>query len=180
MSSFEPVEATTAYTSADTQVKFDVLLEEWEVGNRRWRQHRVLMQEGRTGVVVVAVDPRGFLLLVRQWRAATRQWSWEFPRGFGESDDIGRDALRELSEETGYTSREAEPIGRFYADSGVITNDSAVCVAAVDSTPPGSRDDEINELRWVASADLAGEIASGAINDGITIAAFALWQLRQT
>ena len=64
--------------------------------------------EHRTGAsAVVAALPGDKLLLVRQYRPAVERYTWELPAGGrGEDEDFEAAAMRELTEETGYTSKE--------------------------------------------------------------------------
>jgi ADP-ribose pyrophosphatase len=75
---------------------------------------------GNDYVCMVALTKDGRIPLVRQFRPIIEKYVWELPAGTvdpGETPEAS--AVRELFEETGYTSKAAPtPLGRFAADSG--------------------------------------------------------------
>ena len=57
-------------------------------------------------VVVLPVLPDGRILLIRQYRHATRQYMWELVAGrIDEGENVRQAAARELIEETGYRAK---------------------------------------------------------------------------
>lgn len=74
-------------------------------------------------VVVVATDPEGRLLLVRQFRPAVMQMTLELPAGHvnpGETPE--QSARKELLEETGYEAPEFELLGTLSPSTARFTN----------------------------------------------------------
>ncbi|HHW61338.1 MAG TPA: NUDIX hydrolase [Syntrophomonadaceae bacterium] len=62
--------------------------------------HRV---EHTIGLIIIArLQPSDRVVLIRQYRPALNNYIIGFPAGIADSDDLGREALRELREETGY------------------------------------------------------------------------------
>jgi 8-oxo-dGTP pyrophosphatase MutT (NUDIX family) len=74
-------------------------------------------------VQVVAVNPDGHLLLVRQFRPAVWETTLELPSGHVEQDQTPEEAARaELFEETGHTAEEWLPLGKCASDTGRLGN----------------------------------------------------------
>jgi ADP-ribose pyrophosphatase len=158
----------------------EVWLEDVQLGDRRWAQHRVLVGGGVPGCVVVPVRDDEILLAL-SWRPAVRVWAWELPRGFGRSVGEGADdeapeetGARELLEETGYRVATSRLLGWIWPDSGLLGNTVAVVRAQVAA---GSRrpvtDREVSQTKWVPVAQLPELIADGTLRDGLTLAALA-------
>lgn len=62
--------------------------------------HRI---EHTVGLVIIArLQPSNRVVLIRQFRPALNNHIIGFPAGIADSDDLGREAMRELQEETGY------------------------------------------------------------------------------
>jgi ADP-ribose pyrophosphatase len=107
--------------------------------------------------VMMAVDERGRVLLVRQYRLAVRASLWELPAG---RLDPGETALaaarRELEEETGYRARRWKKLLSFYPSPGYVSEKmtlfQATGLTAGDPTP---MEDESIEARWFTPAQLA-------------------------
>ncbi|MCA1645457.1 MAG: NUDIX hydrolase [Chloroflexi bacterium] len=78
--------------------------------------------EHAPGAAVVAVDPHGQVLLVRQPRPAVNASLLELPAGLVEPGEQPIDcARRELAEETGFAAERLEPLVRFYTSPGFST-----------------------------------------------------------
>src|SRR5277367_4229668 len=66
---------------------------------------RAIVQHGGSAVMM-PVDDRGRVLLVRQYRLPARRYLWELPAGrIDEGESTLQAARRELREETGYTAK---------------------------------------------------------------------------
>lgn len=80
---------------------------------------------GATGIVPIRLDANGRyeVVMVRQYRPALNAYSLEIPAGMRDvaGEDPQATALRELQEETGFTSRDVRPIGQILQAPG-ITN----------------------------------------------------------
>jgi 8-oxo-dGTP pyrophosphatase MutT (NUDIX family) len=152
-------------------------------GDRRWIQHRLILQNGTDGAVVIG-EKDGEVLLVQQFRPVVGELLWELPRGFAEASDLARDseqtavttARREFAEETGMRLEDCQHLGRLWTDSGVMTG----AVAVVKGRVAGDRqvrppDGEIADTRWVPAADLPLLVTSGEVRDALSVAALGLW-----
>ena len=128
--------------------------------------------------VMLAVDGRGRVLLVRQYRLPARGYLWELPAGrLDEGETPLRAARRELLEETGYRARKWKKLVSFYPSPGFLSEKMTVFLAtglvAGEARP---MEDERIECRWFAPREIARWIASGRIMDGKTIAGFLCWR----
>jgi ADP-ribose diphosphatase len=83
--------------------------------------------ESKGAVWIVPVTDDGQIVLIRQYRYAVDDWTWEVPAG-GKHDHTGSDeelARRELSEEVGATCQSLENVGWFY---GAVSTNTGQCV----------------------------------------------------
>ena len=92
------------------------------------------------GVCIVAIDPSGAVLLVRQWRHAVGRALLEIPAGTldrhedGSIEDHAGAAARELEEETGYRAGAWRYLAGFYTAPG-FTSELMHLYLATDLTP---------------------------------------------
>lgn len=78
------------------------------------------LQGKRAGVAVLPVLPSGQIILVLNFRHATRSWELELPRGgTGPTETQEEAALRELKEETGCATSSVIFLGEIATDTGV-------------------------------------------------------------
>ena len=128
--------------------------------------------------VMMAVDNKKRILLVRQYRLAVGQKMWEFPAGGldkGESPLQG--AKRELAEETGYRARKWQKLAIFYGSPGFVAEKMTIFLATNliegKATP---MDDERIECRWFTSAEIDRMLKAGKIIDGKTMIGYLTWK----
>ncbi len=130
--------------------------------------------------VMMAVDGRGRVLLVRQYRLPAEAMLWELPAGRLDPGETPLQAARrELEEETGYRARKWRKLLSFYASPGYIAEKMNVFVATdLIAGLPKPMDDERIRTRWFTPAELRRMIRTGRLIDGKTIAAFLTWQAK--
>lgn len=127
--------------------------------------------------VMMAVDAKNRVLLVRQFRLPANGYLWELPAGrLDEGETPLRAAKRELIEETGYRARKWEKLVSFWPSPGYVSEKMTIFLAtdlaAGDAQP---MDDERIECRWFTKQELGDMIRSGRLQDGKTIAGFLAW-----
>lgn len=131
--------------------------------------------------VMMAVDEKGRILLVRQYRLPARAYLWELPAGrVDPGETVLRAAKRELKEETGYTARKWTRLVSFWASPGYVAEKMTI-YAAEDLTAGDAQpmEDEQIEARWFTLAEIEQMIDTGKLIDGKTIIAAGLWRRHQ-
>lgn len=134
----------------------------------------------RGSAVMMAVDEKKRILLVRQFRLPADKYLWELPAG---SIDPGEKPLqtarRELAEETGYKAKKWEKLASFFVSPGYDTERMTIYLAtgltAGTATP---MDDEQIEAGWFTPKEIAEMIRKEKIQDSKTIVGFLTWRSR--
>jgi ADP-ribose pyrophosphatase len=124
--------------------------------------------------VMMAVDEKKRILLVRQYRLPAGKDLWELPAGRLDPGETPlKAARRELAEETGYKARTWKKLASFWVSPGYVqermTIFRATDLTAGDATP---MDDERIETRWFTRREVAEMIRSGKMEDAKTIIGF--------
>jgi ADP-ribose pyrophosphatase len=127
--------------------------------------------------VMMAVDERGRILLVRQYRLPARAMMWELPAGrLDPGEKPLQAARRELVEETGYRARKWKKLLTLYPSPGYVSEKMTVFVATGlikgDAQP---MEDERIECRWFTPRELEHMIRVGRLIDAKTIASVLAW-----
>ena len=128
--------------------------------------------------VMMAVDEKKRVLLVRQYRLPAEKRMWELPAGrLDPGEKPLQAAKRELQEETGYSAAKWTKLASFFASPGFVQERMTIYLAedltAGEATP---MDDEQIEARWFKRKELAKMIAEGEIEDGKTLIGFLTWR----
>jgi ADP-ribose pyrophosphatase len=121
--------------------------------------------------VVLPVDSRGRIILVRQFRWPARRYLWELPAGkLDEGEKPLAAAKRELKEETGFTARRWTRIVTFFPSPGFLAEKMTIYLAEQLQTGKAEpTDDEQIEWRWFARREIEQGIRRGRIADGKTM-----------
>ncbi len=128
-------------------------------------------------VAVVAVDPDGKILLVRQHRLPAGKQLLEIPAGGIDGGEKPADAVRrEMQEETGYLPKKVEKLGGFYSAPGFCTEYLHLYLATelVPSRMVAEDTDSITLVR-ITPEEITGLIQSGEICDAKSIAGLLTW-----
>jgi ADP-ribose pyrophosphatase len=121
--------------------------------------------------VMLAMDDKKRILLVRQYRLPADKYLWELPAGKVDQGEKPLDAAkRELVEETGYSARKWNKLASFWASPGYVAERMTIFLAtdltAGQATP---MDDEQIETRWFKRKEVHAMIREGKIEDAKTI-----------
>lgn len=128
--------------------------------------------------VMMAVDEKKRILLVRQYRLPAEKYLWELPAGrLDPGEKPLQAARRELIEETGYRARTWKKLASFFASPGFVQERMTIYLAtsltAGTATP---MDDERIETRWFTSKELTDLIRTGKVEDAKTMIGFMTWR----
>lgn len=150
------------------------------VQDGRW--HYIYEPNAQQGAVIIARQEQEFIL-VRVPRYAQQSLQLEFPRGYGEPNELAvHAAVRELREETGFTVAPDTLIelGQVRPNTAILA--SRLPVFYVDIPPgqvPEPHDEEAVAVVRLTGEQLDQQIAAGAISCGITLAALQLLCVKQ-
>src|SRR5882672_43875 len=138
---------------------------------------RAIVQH-KGSAVMMAVDDRKRILLVRQYRLPARQSLWELPAGrLDEGETPLQAAKRELAEETGYRARKWKKLVSFYPSPGYVGEKMTIFLATgLTAGKPQPMDDERIEARWFQAAEIERMLRSGKISDGKTMIGYLMWK----
>jgi len=119
-------------------------------------------------VLVVAVNSKNEVLIIKQYRAAADDFIYELPAGWIDENETPLEAgIRELKEEAGFIG-DGKSYGPFYVLPGTSEINSHVAVLNIDEklTVDVSRDeDEDIELSFVSIEKINEMILNGEIKD---------------
>jgi ADP-ribose pyrophosphatase len=138
---------------------------------------RAIVQHGGSAVMM-PVDHRGRILLVKQYRLPARRYLWELPAGrVDEGETVLQAARRELHEETGYAAKKWTRIAAFFPSPGFLAEKMTIFMAtgltAGESEP---MEDERIETRWFTSREVGESIDSGKIIDAKTMIGYCRYR----
>jgi len=161
-----------------------------EVYANRWlrvREDEVVRPDGARGVYgvveippsvgIVAVNDRGGVALVGQWRYASRCYSWEIPRGGthpGEQDMLAA-ARRELREEAGIEAEQWQFLSAVQVCNGVTTDIQHLYLATKLARVKDEQDPEESIVcRFVPFEEAIRRVMSGEISEVCSVAALLM------
>jgi len=127
--------------------------------------------------VMMAVDGKDRILLVRQYRLPAEKYLWELPAGKVDDGEKPFDAAkRELIEETGYRAKTWKKLATFLASPGFVQERMTIYLATGltegEATP---MDDERIETGWFKRKEVAKMIEDGDIDDAKTMVGYYRW-----
>ena len=124
--------------------------------------------------VVMAVDTKKRILLVRQYRLPAERYLWELPAGRLDPGETPlKAAKRELAEETGVKAREWSKIASFWVSPGYVQERMTIFLARdLTEGTATPMDDERIETGWFTRKQIAELIAKGQIQDAKTMIGF--------
>src|SRR6266536_243815 len=121
--------------------------------------------------VMMAVDDKKRVLLVRQYRLPAESYLWELPAGrLDPGEKPLQAAKRELAEETGYRARKWKKLVSFFVSPGYVQERMTIFVAPdLTEGEPTPMEDERIEVRWFKPKELDKMIRKGQIQDAKTM-----------
>ena len=130
--------------------------------------------------VMMPVDEKRRILLVRQYRLPADRYLWEFPAGrLDPGEKPLETARRELIEETGYRAKTWTKLASFWASPGFVAERMTIFLAtdltAGEATP---MEDERIEAAWFTPRDLEEMIRTGKVEDAKTMIGYYTWKAR--
>lgn len=141
--------------------------------------NRAYLEGGAAGVVMLP-EMNGKLLLMHQFRHATRSWHWEIPRGFGEPDVQAEDQARaEIQEEIGGEVSKMTDLGLYFNNTGLEGNPIYLFLVKMKSIGEPQLKFGVDKFIWASVSEIEEMIASAEITDGFTIAAYTRAKLRK-
>jgi ADP-ribose pyrophosphatase len=138
---------------------------------------RAIVQHGGSAVMM-PIDDRNRILLVRQYRLPARASLWEIPAGrVDKGETVLQAAKRELREETGYKARTWTKLASFYASPGFLAEKMTVFLATgLTEGEKEPMEDERIEMQWFRAKELDEMIGAGKIQDAKTMIGFLTWK----
>jgi ADP-ribose pyrophosphatase len=127
--------------------------------------------------VMMAVDEKERVLLVKQFRLPAKRELWELPAGRLDPGETALQAAkRELQEETGYKAKKWVKLASFWATPGYVDEKMNLFLAQdLTAGEQNLMDDERIEIEWFTRKDLGRMVSEGSILDGKTLIGYFLW-----
>lgn len=83
-------------------------------------------------VIIAKLMPSNRHVLIKQYRPAINNYVISFPAGISEDEDISKEALKELKEETGYYGKITSISPVLKSNFGIINESSRIITAEID------------------------------------------------
>ena len=128
-------------------------------------------------IIIIAINEHQELLIQREYSHPPRQILWQLPGGsILANEDIIVAAKRELSEESGYSFRDAKNIGFYYTNNRNSNKRQHVIIASdIYENRLPSDDDEFIESQWLSLNKVKNMIKNNEITNINMLAALSLW-----
>ena len=131
-----------------------------------------------TGVAILPIMENK-IGLIKIYRPALRDYSWEIPHGFIEEDEENKDsAIRELMEETGLSVKTVKSLGFITPDGGVLAARVHIYLAE-HCNKIGELVEAIGlrEFRFFTINEFKQMIVNSEIQDTFTLSAWCKYQI---
>jgi ADP-ribose pyrophosphatase len=124
--------------------------------------------------VMMAMDDKNRILLVRQYRLPAEGYMWELPAGkVDDGEKPLQAAKRELAEETGYQARTWTKLASFFVSPGYVQERMTIFLATdLKEGKATPMDDEQIEAKWFKRKEVGEMIREGKIEDAKTIVGY--------
>jgi 8-oxo-dGTP pyrophosphatase MutT (NUDIX family) len=145
---------------------------------KKGREHDFYVVEAPDWINIIPLTDSGDVVMVRQYRCGTDEFTLEIPGGMCDpGEDPMTAARREMREESGYDSDEIVPLGWVHPNPAIQNNRCHTFLAkgARKVSEPDPDANEEFELAVVPLAEIPGKIANGEITHALVITAFHLY-----
>jgi len=105
---------------------------EWEYIER--------INEQKGMVIISRLIPSNNIVMIKQYRPAINNYIIGFPAGIAASEDIEKEALRELEEETGFKGRITKVSPILKSNPALMNDDVYIVNAVIDETSAPNQD----------------------------------------
>ncbi|MGE6629440.1 NUDIX hydrolase [Bacillus sp. NPDC077027] len=159
----------------------DLIVEDVELPNGKSGKRELIKHPGAVAVIARTADKK--IILVKQYRKALERAIVEIPAGKLEpGEEPQHTALRELEEETGYTTNHLEKLTAFYTSPGFA--DEIVHVYEANQLLPLEEKRELDEDEFVEVMEVSLEealrlVEKQHIYDAKTVYAIQYLQLKE-
>jgi ADP-ribose pyrophosphatase len=121
--------------------------------------YHCVTQADYVGILAITAD--GMIPIVRQYRPAVEDFTWEFPAGTVDGAETPEQAARrELLEEAGMRADEIVNLGTFIPDTGRVDVGSHAFFARGERVAAPAADAGV-EVRWITAAELHAMMRGG-------------------
>jgi ADP-ribose pyrophosphatase len=127
--------------------------------------------------VIMPVDEKNRVLLVRQYRLPADKYLWELPAGkIDDGENALQAAKRELIEETGLRAKKLKKLALFHPSPGFLQETMTIYLAT-ELTQGDARpmEDERIETKWFTRKELRESIRTNKITDAKTMIGLLYW-----
>ena len=141
-----------------------------------WKITRNVVRHNGSAVMM-PVDAKKRVLLVRQYRLPANQSLWELPAGkIDDGETALQAAKRELIEETGLRAKKWKKLTLFHPSPGYC-EEAMTIYLATELTQGAAQpmDDERIETKWFTRKELSLLIQTNKITDAKTMIGFLYW-----
>jgi len=129
-------------------------------------------------IAIVALTPAGRIPIVRQYRPAIEDFSWELPAGLvDDGEDPAQGCRRELFEETGFPARVVHRLGETSPCTGRLSNRIHSFFVETAARAKSSEPEPGITLKLVKPAELVRLIRDGEFESQLHIGALLLAEL---
>lgn len=123
--------------------------------------------------VILICNQNDKILMIKKYRHESRDFSWEFPRGFGEPNlDSKENAEKETLEEIG-----VQPKSTLILKT-VKEGEGGTCIASVKISPTDiiklEKNENIVDYSWLTSSELDQIVIDGKLSDWFTLWAYSV------
>lgn len=153
------------------KVRFD-----WLENPRNFTVFRATVLESSDWINIIALTPEGKVVVVQQYRFGSRQVTTEIPAGLMEAGETHQEAaVRELREETGYTSQDWEYLGWVEPNPAFLNNRCHQWLAkdAVKTHPTQQDESEDVQCYEMTMDEIKVEIKAGRMRNSLILLALS-------